>query len=456
MTAPVRRAAHDVLRAVHTERADLASALERSRQSLNDSRDRALVGDIILGVCRWRGALDHIIGQLSSRPLSAVDAVVLDILRVAAYQLLHLDRVPRHAVVADAVALTREAGAASASGFVNAILRSLAEQRRPVSLPAPPACEAGTPVDRAAALDYLSVTLSHPRWLVERWLHREGWSAAAAWARFNNRAAPTTLRPNLAHGSRAELQVTLTAHGIRTTPTRLAPHGLVVTEGHLTIPPVEDGTLVVQEEAAQLVVELAAALIDPASEAPLLDLCAAPGGKTIGLAASRGARLVVASDLRRRRMALLAETVRRHRMPDVALVRLDAEAPLPFGAVFGGILVDAPCSGLGIIRRDPDIRWRRNADQLAGFADRQLAMLTYAASVLRPDGWLVYATCSSEPEENDAVVRRFLEANPTFSVSRPVSPTLAPLVNDDGFLRTLPYRDGVDAFFGAAFCRTIP
>ena len=457
MIAPARRAAQAVLRTINAEEDNLANALDRARRSLDDPRDRALVGDITLGVCRWRGALDHIIGQASSRPLSTIDASVLNILRAAAYQLLYLDRVPAYAVVTDAVSLTHESGVGSASSFVNAILRSLAGQRCPLSLPAPPIFAAGTPVDRTAALDYLSVTLSHPRWLMERWLKRDGWQAAAAWARFNNRPAPVSVRPNLAHSSRARLQATLSAHGVRTVPTRLAPHGLVVTAGNpLPTTLAENGQLVVQGEASQLVVELAADLVDPTDSAPLLDLCAAPGGKTIGLAAVSNDRIFVASDLRHGRVALLAQTVKNHRMSSVAVTQLDAEVPLPFGVTFGGILLDAPCSGLGIIRRDPDIRWRRSADQLAGFADRQFAMLTNAAAVLRPGGWLVYSTCSSEPEENDGVVERFLDRNPTFSVFRSTSLALAPLLDGSGFLRTLPFRDGVDAFFGAAFRRKIP
>ena len=457
MTAPARRAAQEVIRAVNTQRDDLANALDRARRSLADPRDRALVNDITLGVFRWRAALDHVLQQLSSRPLSSIDAAVLDILRASIYQLLYLTRVPGHAIVADAVALTRESRVDRASGFVNAILRTLAEERRSVSLPTPPSCTTGWPVDRTAALDYLSVTLSHPRWLVERWFDRSGWSAAAAWARFNNRPAPITVRPNLTRGSRTQLQATLETYGVRTTPTRLARHGLIVTAGNpLMTPAAENGSFVVQEEASQLVVELAAELIDRAPGARLLDLCAAPGGKTIALATNTNAGILVASDLRPGRVSLLTETLQRHRIANVPVVRLDAEAPLPFGTVFGGILVDAPCSGLGIIRRDPDIRWRRNPDQFTGFADSQLAMLTNAATVLHPHGWLVYATCSSEPEENEVVVSRFLKLNPTFRVIRPASRRLAPLIDDCGFLRTLPYRDGVDAFFAAALHHEIP
>lgn len=452
MIAPARRAAHEVLRAVSTNRVDLSTALERSRLSLPDVRDRALASDIVLGVCRWRAALDHILGQLSTRPVEGIDEGVLDLLRAATYQLLYLDRVPAHAVVTDAVSLTREIRQNSAAGFVNAVLRSLAECRHPVTLPAPPAVDRERGIDRAAALDYLSVTASHPRWLAARWFDRYGWSATFQWAKFNNGPAPVVVRPVLRRSSQTELRTALAAHGVESQPTRLAPHGLAIRRGHpLTTPVAETGAFIIQEEAAQLIGEL----VPSAGDRPVLDLCAAPGGKTVGLADRREASFVVASDFRQRRVALLAQTLQRLQIPAVSVVRLDAEAPLPFGRVFGGALVDVPCSGLGTIGRNPDIRWRRTEDQLERLAARQLKLLVRAASVLRPDGWLVYATCSSEPEENEEVVRRFLDTDRTWSISPPTAASVGSLVDEEGCLRTLPFRDGTDAFFGAILKRRI-
>ena len=449
MIAPARRAAHRVLRAVHTGRSDLANALERARRELADPRDRALTGEIATGVLRRRAALDHVVGQIASRPPTAMTPAVLDLLRAAAYQVLHLDRVPPHAAVQDAVALAREVGPPQAAGFVNAVLRGLVDERRPVTLPDRPSCSGDdrSATRRDAALDYLSITLSHPRWLVERWLDRHGLTAAAAWAQFNNRPAPVTLRPNRSRTSAAGLRAALDAAGVRTTPTRLAPHGLVVTAGDPSSTPcARGGSFLVQDEGSQLILEL----VDPPDGGRVLDLCAAPGGKTAGVAPSVGTTgLVVAADLRPRRVALLARTLVRTGSPRVSVVRLDATAPLPFGAVFDRVLVDAPCSGLGVIRRDPDVRWKRTPRDLGEFARRQLAMLQRAAAAVRPGGRIVYATCSSEPEENEAVIARFRAGLPRF---RPVVPErLVPgsVLDRDGFLRTLPFRDGVDAFFGA-------
>ena len=455
MSTPARRAAHEVLRAVHTGRADLATALERARRRLADPRDRALAGEIALGVQRRRAAIDHLVAQAATRPLSAITPAALDLLRAAAYQLLFLDRIPAHAAVADTVELAREAGVGRAAGFVNAVLRRLSDRRRTRSLPAAPASDPrGTyrGARRRAALDYLATTLSHPRWLVERWLDRHGLPAAEAWAQFDNAPAPVTLRANLVRNTVAELQEILAAQGVRTTTTKLAPHGLVVVQGDLhSAPATTEGRFIVQEEASQLIVELAS----PAEKSRVLDLCAAPGGKTAGLAERAGpGGLVVASDVRPGRIALLERLLGRMQPGRVPIVRLDATAPLPFDRVFDCVLVDAPCSGLGALRRDPDIRWRRTPDDLPGLGATQLTMLCRASETVRPGGRLVYATCSSEPEENEEVVDRFREEHPDYDLIAPDSaPGIVQVVDRDGYLRTLPFRHGVEAFFGAVLAR---
>ena len=452
-TAPARRAAHRVLRAVHGGRRDLGTALDTARQELDDPRDRALAGEIALGVLRWRNAIDHLIDHASTRPLSAISPAILDLLRAATYQIVWLDRIPSHAAVADAVTLAREIGELQATGFVNALLRALLRDTPSLG-----------PYD--SPLDTLTITLSHPRWLAARWLDRYGPDAATAWARFNNAPAPVSLRPNLARITSESLAAALAAHGVRTVPTRLAPHGLIAISGDPAATPLfRDGAFVIQNEGAQLVIEL----IDNPAGARVLDLCASPGNKSAGLAAPpalaksqrqppdkarRGEVHVVAADYRPRRVALLARTLARLHLSNVAVVRLDATTPLPFGAVFDHVLLDAPCSGLGTIRRDPDIRWRRTEADLTEFAGLQLRMLEQAAACVRPGGRLVYTTCSSEPEENEAVVARFLDQHAAYEAVPPSSPVTASLTDHDGYFRTLPFRDGVEAFFGAVLRRT--
>jgi 16S rRNA (cytosine967-C5)-methyltransferase len=444
--APARRAAYKALRAITANRQDLPDALARARTTLPDDRDAALAAEITTGTLRWMGAIDAVLEAFGHRPLDRFDPEVLDILRLSVYQLLHLDRVPARAVVDDAVEMTREARKRSASTFVNALLRRVERERERLPLPSRPDV-----ADRGAVLAYLSITGSHPRWLVERWLDRMGFEATETWVHFDNSTAPLTLRANRFVTSRDALATELAAHGVIARPTRYAPDGLVVVEGSALATPLHDqGAFFVQDEASQIVALVAGAR--PGER--VLDACAAPGGKTVAMAASmRDDGLLVAGDVRRRRVELLERTVARSGARCVRIARFDAEA-LPFGPVFDRVLVDAPCSGLGTLRRDPDIRWRRTASDLPALAGRQRRMLERAAAALRPGGCVVYATCSSEPEENEEVVAAFLSSHPDFRVEAPGQgdtevARLAPLLTPEGFLATRPHLHGLEAFFAA-------
>ena len=444
--APARRAAYAALRAVTSNRADLPDALARTRERLHDTRDQALAADIATGTLRWMGAIDAVVEAFGGRPASRFDPEVLDILRLSIYQLEHHDRVPARAVVDDAVELARDAKKTSAAGLVNAILRRVGRERD--RLPRPGRPDAG---DAAGALDYLSVTLSHPRWLAARWLARVGFDHAEVWARFNNAPAPLTLRANRRIVTRDELAQRLADCGVTTAPTAFAPDGLVVVGGHpFGTPPDGDGAFVVQDEASQLV----AAVANAGAGDRVLDSCASPGGKTVALAAAAGpAGFVVAGDVRPRRIALLARTLARCGAESVRIVRLDASV-LPFGPVFDLVLLDAPCSGLGTIRRDPEVRWRRTEADVPVFAATQRTMLERAARAVKPGGRVVFATCSSEPEEGEDVVTEFLGGHSAFAVedprSRPGPLAAFPgLFTTEGFLRTWPHAHGLESFFAA-------
>ena len=434
--------------------ATLADATARERESLADSRDRALAHDLAAGTLRWRAALDRAIAAASSRPLDRLDDDVLDILRLGAYQLRHLDRTPPHAVVDDAAELTRLVKLTSAVGFVNGVLRSLARAGPDAGLPARPA----DPLrDRDAALDFLAIAGSHPRWLVDRWLAREGFAATERWVAFDNSPAPLCLRASLRKTTPAALEARLREEGVDTVRGAWMPDALIVQHGNpLTTATAHEGWFLVQDEASQIVGMLAAAW----EGRRRLDTCAAPGGKTVALAEGfgGGARtLTVAGDRRPRRMRLLRETLARAGHADVPLVQLDVARALPFGPVFDLVLVDAPCSGLGTIRREPDLKWRRAPEDLARMAEVQQRMLAVAARVVAPGGTLVYATCSSEPDENDAVADRFLNDHPAFEPAGrppwPSPPPFATLLDEAGRLRTSPVRDGLEAFYSAAFRR---
>lgn len=445
MIAPARAAAYQILLSVSTGRADLSAAIANARSRLKDDRDRALASEIATGVLRWRGSLDYLIGVFSRRSIDSLDEEVLEVLRLSVYQLLHLTRVPASAVVNDAVNLVRRARRQSAAGFVNAILRSIS--RRPGALPLPPRpMDTG---DREAALEYLSITLSHPRWLVARWYDRYGFTATEQWLLFNNQPAPLTLRTNRLRLTPADLASRLAEEEVDVKPGRFGPDALIVQSGH---PHGKDeGLFVVQDEASQLVALVAGCR--PGLR--VLDACASPGGKTIALAAAMERRgLLVACDVRRRRMELLRRTVGAAGADNVRLVQMDLLQPLPFSQPFDSVLVDAPCSGLGVLRRDPDIRWRRREDDLPVLAAGELVMLQHAADAVAPGGRLVYATCSSEPEENESVADAFLATTRDFApVDLRSAGTLLPAetIDANGRLHTLPHVHGLEGFFAAAF-----
>ena len=443
MVAPARVAAYESVLAVTTGRADLPSALARARKPLHDDRDRALAGEIATGAIRWQNAADHLVREFSGRAPGTLDVEILAILRIGIFQLLHLDRVPASAVVDDAVELAKRAGKRSASGFVNALLRRVSRERTQLPLPAAP------------PIDLLSITLSHPRWLAERWLARHGAADAERWARFNNAPAALTLRANTLVTTREALARDLASADVQTEPTRFAPDGLIVTAGNPLLTPLAGtGVFVVQDEASQLVGLFTAA--SPGER--VLDACASPGGKTTQMAAMmRDQGTIVAADVRGRRLELLSRAVAASEARGIRVVQADARGAPPYRASFDAILLDAPCSGLGTIRRDPDVRWRRTEADLPALAAAQLEMLSSLAAVVRPGGRIVYSTCSSEPEENEEVVEAFLAAHPAFARVTPQAFTdrrdLSGLLDGRGALKTLPFRDGLEAFYAAELRR---
>jgi 16S rRNA (cytosine967-C5)-methyltransferase len=249
----------------------------------------------------------------------------------------------------------------------------------------------------------------------------------------------------------------LAGHGVGVEPARYAPDGLIVTSGNpLRTPLAGTGQFVLQDEASQLVALLGA----PEPGMKVLDTCASPGGKTTAMAAMAGDRAeIVATDVRSARVQLLRDTVGASGASSIRVLQADLEAGLPFGPEFDVVLVDAPCSGLGTVRRDPDIRWRRAEADLAPLASAQLTMIRNAAEAVRPGGRLIYATCSSEPEENERVVADFLAASGRFAeidlrAERPAGfDALEAVLDEGGVLRTLPHRHGLEAFYGAVLRR---
>ena len=429
MIAPARRAAIDALAVIDAGDLDMGSAIARARAGLHDERDRALLLEIVTGTLRMQAALDYQLSRRVKRPLGKLDAAVLRVLRMSAFQLIYLSRLPASAIINDAVELTRRSGKSSAAGLANAVLRSLSRDREALSWPS-----------RESALEHLSVVHSHPAWLVERWMARYGEQNTEAWLAFNNRPAPMCLAVNRTITTRELLAKELADLGVVTRPTSRATYGLEVIEGRaLDSRAFSEGRFVVQDEASQLIAELAHVRTGDR----VLDLCASPGGKTLALAAAVGpSGTVVAVDVRPNRVRLLMRTMERCGLMNVEIVHGPADEPLPFEPEeFALVLIDAPCSGLGTVRRDPDIRWRRSPGDLARFASAQRDLLARAADLVKAGGRLLYSTCSSEPEENEEVVASFLRDRGDFTPERTH--------------QTLPYRDHLEAFFGSVLRRTI-
>jgi 16S rRNA (cytosine967-C5)-methyltransferase len=432
--APARAVAARVLERVETDDAwaDLALDAEIARASL-EGRDVGLATEIVYGTLRWQRYLDWILGPHSRRAVSALDPRVRVALRMAAYQLVFLERVPAFAAVNDAVSLARGRKPGLAE-YTNAVLRSFARRgarEREPALPRDP-------------VDALATRCSFPTWLAARWLDRYGAADAEALMRALNTRPPVTLRANTLRLSREALAERLAAEDdVATRPTPHAPDGLVA--AHAGAPGAwrvfAEGACVAQDEASMLV----ARLLEPQPGETVADVCAAPGTKTTHLAqlmSDRGS--ILAFDPQPARLTRVNEAVARLGISIVETVAATVqESARTRAATCDAVLVDAPCSNLGVLRRNPDVKWRRQPGDIAMAAERQREILAAAASMLKPGGRLVYATCSLEPEENDGVVDAFLRAHSDFRLAPPPS---FPLALDDGLLRLRPDRLDTDGF----------
>jgi 16S rRNA (cytosine967-C5)-methyltransferase len=422
--------------------ADLALHAHLARGSL-PAPDRALATELVYGTLRWRGRLDWLLSRLLERELAKLEPLVANALRLGAYQIVFADRVPESAAVDESVRCVRALGAERATGLVNAVLRRLAREHHELALPRL----------EDDPLAHLVHALSLPAWLAERWLDVFGADEAAALARASNEAPRLTVRANRTRVSAAELLERLRATFPAARRCSFAPDGIALgRRGNPTHDPAFiGGEYTVQDEASQLVVEL----LDPQPGDRVLDACAAPGTKTTAIAerlAGRGE--ILALDRNPRRLGLLSRDLRRLGLDGVRALRFDATQSLEGLAPDGGFdraLVDAPCSGLGALRRNPDARWRLRPSDPLELARTQLALLGRAAAALRVGGTLVYSTCTLLPEENERVLASFLGENDAFRRTPPgaLPARLGPLLDPEGSMRTLPHRHDADGFFAA-------
>jgi 16S rRNA (cytosine967-C5)-methyltransferase len=451
MVTPARRIAFEILRRVEAEGA-YAGELLHAR--LSDSRarikreDAALITELTLGVLRWQRLLDFLIEHQTAKPVAALDLEVLLALRLGLYQLRFLSRVPASAAVNESVELVKAARKRSAASLVNAVLRKAPGDPIEKLLPE------GLPLEVR-----LGILHSHPDWLVARWLVCFGESRTMALLEANNHASRLTCAVHQP-AQRDAIEQDLRHGGMDVEPGAWLRDAVLIRGGNpAATESFRRGAFTMQDEASQMV----AHLLGVRAGDSVLDLCAAPGGKTAILARAAGPQsLLVAADVHVHRLQAMSLTLSRLGISSVQQVALDATTSLPFCRPFTKILVDAPCSGTGTLARNPEIRWRLQQADLSDLHRRQLALLKNAIGQLATGGRLIYSTCSLEPEENERVV---VEALRDVLGLRRVSPIsalqshlrkgadAARLFSPDGVFRTFPPEHGTDGFFAAAIER---
>jgi len=448
MTPPsARQTALHILHTLETQHAYTDVILRQVlRQSTLERRDRAFVTDCVYGVMRWQGRIDWLLGQVCQRPLDTLTPWLRNALRLGVYQCLWMERVPQRAAVHTTVELARRFGHQGTARFANGVLRTLLRQYQTYTLPDA----------TRAPVAHLAVAFSYPTWLIERWLQQYGWERTQALCAAHNVPGGVTLRPNTLRITATALAQRLQQEGIQhVMPSPIVPEALLVqgTDRLDQLPSYQEGLFQVQDQGAMLVAALCQA--EPGQR--WLDVCAAPGGKTTHLAQlMKDQGSILALDIHKGRLHLLQQNVRRLCVRSVTAVVADATEAPPIRHTCDGILVDAPCSGLGVLRRHPDIKWRKTAEDLAGLQAVQLSILHTQQAWLAPGGILVYSVCSHEPEETEQVVHRFLVQHPHMqlaSVAPAVPHHLRAAVIAPGMLKVTPEQWGTEGVFVARFRR---
>jgi 16S rRNA (cytosine967-C5)-methyltransferase len=438
LVSPARLAAFKILQRVEADGAFASLLLAVQAADLSQA-DRALVHELVMGVLRNQRWLDCLIQHYGQRDPQRLDLPVRLALRLGLYQLRFLSRVPASAAVNESVKLVRLARLRSAEPFANAVLRRATREAE-----YDPASEVADPVER------LAIETSHPSWLIERWVRNLGFEEARAFARANLEVPPTAFR--IVNPDKNEVGVleALRASGATVSPSAIAPSGWRVTGAAGLLQELSlRGQIYLQDEASQLV----AHVIDARAGERVLDVCAAPGSKTTHIAdLTRGESVLIAGDLHWHRLRAVVSATAAQHLANLRCVALDALRALPFpDALFDRVLVDAPCTGTGTLRRNPEIRGRISAGDIDDLADRQIRILLNAARMLKRGGQLVYSTCSIEPEENELVIDQFMKESTGF---QPLALSVAAsLITNSGAARIWPQRDGADGFFIAAFTR---
>lgn len=434
-----RETAVRILYEVHENGAYANVALAKAlRQAELGEQDRRFVTELVYGTVKAGGTLDWILRRYVNRPVRKIQPLVREILRLGLYQLFYLDKVPVSAACNTAVELAKGMGMKGLAGFVNAVLRTAVREPE----------KAAFPSGKGHATENLALSSQHPEWLVRRWVKTFGFEAAERLCRFDNEQPLLSVRTNTLRTERDALLEELRQAGAEVEPSLWASEGILVRRhGALdALAPLQQGRCQVQDESSMLV----AHVVGPQPGEFIIDCCAAPGGKTTHMAALMHDKgRILAGDIYDHKLQRIEENAARLGIQIIETEEIDArEIGEQYEAMADRVLVDAPCSGLGVLRRKPDARWRKTADEIAALPDLQLSILESAAMAVKPGGVLVYSTCTIELAENQGVVSRFLEAHPEFALETTGHYLPLPTKHAESkMVQLLPHVDGTDGFF---------
>ena len=449
----MRDLALQVLFQVQVKRAFAERVIEDLTEQMKlDRRDRGFLNELVKGTLRQRATLDWHLGRFLHVGLANTPVWIQNALRLGAYQLIHLDRIPPRAAVDETVKLALKYGHPGTAGLANSVLRRLAEAVSvgDIALPAP------TREDGSPDYEALVAITSHPRWLLERWVPQFGVEGTLALCEANNRHARLGLRANRLRLDRKELLKRLEDAGLSAEPGRWSSHTVWVEADadFSDFPAYARGDCTVQDESETMV----GLLVAPKAGERVLDLCAAPGGKSTHLAELMGdTGEIVAVEKMAPRARTMKRQVERLGLRSVNVEVADGTTAnlltMGQGGLYDRALVDAPCSGLGVLARRADARWRKEASLFEEMAELQGKLLRAAASVVRPGGTLVYSVCSFEPEETDVIVASFLAGHPEWTKEHAATILPRELVEEGGSMRVLPHVHGTDGAFAVRLVR---
>ncbi|WP_026174348.1 16S rRNA (cytosine(967)-C(5))-methyltransferase RsmB [Effusibacillus pohliae] len=434
-----REMALQVLLAVEQQAAysNLALQAALARHPL-PANEKALATEIVYGTVQRLNTIDYRLLPFLKQPLTKLDDWVRNLLRLSVYQLDYLERVPPFAVIHEAVEIAKRKNP-RLSGFVNAVLRNLLRAGQP-----------DFPPFEQDPVRHLSLVHSHPEWLVREWIGQYGAEETARICQANNQRPALSLRVNRLRATREEVLAALAKEGLAARLSAVSPDGIVLATGTdvTKLPPFQEGLCTVQDESSMLV----ALCVDPQPGMRILDACAAPGGKTTHLAERMEDRgEIVAADIHEHKIGLIRNATARLGLRSVQPIAGDVRELAGSLGQFDAVLLDAPCSGFGVIRRKPDIKWRKTQQDAIAIRGVQTDLIRKLADSVKPGGILVYSTCTIERQENQEIIRNFLRERTDFQIA-PLSPLLPEdvaktAVSPDGWAQVLPHHFGTDGFF---------